>query len=245
MEPVEHVRVAIAGGTSTGKEGAIGVPILAAWNARKTCSTCSRPPAPTRDRETVARLLHRFYTRCAETDLPELHRLATTTETWWPQIHAFLTTGITNAGTEGTNRVIKTIGRDASGFRNPENQRLRTRTAATADTSTPLNFEEPVWAVAVIDNHTVVAGGPSGLITVRVNRELVHSERPLTQPWRPVIRQSSGAPGGHKAAAELPSSAHPHLVPWVTRAARQPDSSPSASREASPTWATSSANSAS
>ncbi|GAA3775365.1 hypothetical protein GCM10022225_74070 [Plantactinospora mayteni] len=37
----------------------------------------------------------------------------------------------TNAGSEGTNRVIKTIARDAHGFRNPENQRLRTRTATT------------------------------------------------------------------------------------------------------------------
>jgi hypothetical protein len=64
-------------------------------------------------------------------DLPELHRLATTIETWWPQIQAFLHTGITNAGSEGTNRVIKTIARDAYGFRNPVNQRLRTRTATT------------------------------------------------------------------------------------------------------------------
>ena len=39
--------------------------------------------------------------------------------------------GITNAGSEGTNRVIKTVARDAYGFRNPENQRLRTRTATT------------------------------------------------------------------------------------------------------------------
>ncbi|MGW5670393.1 transposase, partial [Micromonospora sp. NPDC003776] len=83
------------------------------------------------DREHVHQLLRRFYTRCAATELHELHRLATTIETWWPQIHAFLTTGITNAGSEGTNRVIKTVARDAYGFRNPENQRLRTRTATT------------------------------------------------------------------------------------------------------------------
>ncbi|MGW2937540.1 transposase, partial [Streptomyces sp. NPDC001156] len=55
--------------------------------------------------------------------------LATTVETWWPEILAFLHTGITNAGSEGTNRVIKTIARDAYGFRNPGNQRLRTRCA--------------------------------------------------------------------------------------------------------------------
>jgi hypothetical protein len=33
--------------------------------------------------------------------------------------------------TDSTNRVIKTIARDAYGFRNPENQRLRTRCATT------------------------------------------------------------------------------------------------------------------
>ncbi|WP_243707213.1 transposase [Micromonospora sp. KC606] len=49
----------------------------------------------------------------------------------WPQIHAFLTTGVTNAGSEGANRLTKTIARDADGFRNPENQRLRTRTVTT------------------------------------------------------------------------------------------------------------------
>ncbi|MFF8430412.1 transposase [Streptomyces sp. NPDC016566] len=69
--------------------------------------------------------------RCADADLPELQRLATTIETWRPEILAFLHTGITNAGSEGTNRVIKTIARDAYGFRNPGNQRLRTRCATT------------------------------------------------------------------------------------------------------------------
>jgi transposase len=79
----------------------------------------------------VHRLLRRFYTRCATSDLPELQRLTTTIETWWPQINALLTTGITNAGSEATNRVIKTVARDAYRFRNPENQRLRTHTATT------------------------------------------------------------------------------------------------------------------
>lgn len=50
---------------------------------------------------------------------------------WWPEILAFLQTGITNAGSEGTNRVIKTVARDAYGFRDPINQWLRTRYATT------------------------------------------------------------------------------------------------------------------
>nr|WP_245646614.1 transposase [Microtetraspora niveoalba] len=43
----------------------------------------------------------------------------------------FIQTGTTNAGSEGTDRVLKTVSRDAYGFRNPENQRLRTRCATT------------------------------------------------------------------------------------------------------------------
>jgi transposase len=38
-----------------------------------------------------------------------------------------LGTGITNAGTEGTNRLIKDAARIAFGFRNLENQRRRVR----------------------------------------------------------------------------------------------------------------------
>jgi transposase len=110
---------------------AIGAPILAAWNAKEDLLDLLAIARTQPNREHIHRLLHRFYARCAASDLPELHRLATTIETWWPQILAFIRTGITNAGSEGTNRVIKTLARDAYGFRNPENQRLRTRTATT------------------------------------------------------------------------------------------------------------------
>ena len=109
----------------------IGTPILTPWNTKEDLLDLLALARTQPDRQTVARLLHRFYARCATTDLLELHRLATTIETWWPEILAFLHTGITNAGSEGTNRVIKTVARDAYGFRNPENQRLRTRTATT------------------------------------------------------------------------------------------------------------------
>lgn len=82
-------------------------------------------------RNRIVELLTRFYESCAASGLPELKRLATTISTWWPEILAFIHTGITNAGSEGTNRVIKTIARDAYGFRNPDNQRLRTRCGTT------------------------------------------------------------------------------------------------------------------
>jgi transposase len=109
----------------------IGAPILAAWNAKEDLLDLLATARTEPNREDVADLLYRFYRRCAESGLPELERLATTVQTWWPEILAFIRTGITNAGSEGTNRVIKTVARDAFGFRNPVNQRLRTRCATT------------------------------------------------------------------------------------------------------------------
>jgi transposase len=111
--------------------GKLGADILTAWNAKEDLLDLLALARTQPDRRRVADLLHRFYHRCAHSGLPELERLATTVETWWPEIETFLHTGITNAGSEGTNRVIKTIARDAYGFRNPGNQRLRTRCATT------------------------------------------------------------------------------------------------------------------
>jgi transposase len=60
-----------------------------------------------------------------------MERPAGTVSTWWPEILAAITTGVTNAGSEGTNRVIKTDARCAFGRRDPANQRLRARAATT------------------------------------------------------------------------------------------------------------------
>jgi transposase len=49
-----------------------------------------------------------------------MERLATTVEPGGSELLAFPRTGVTNAASEGTNRVIKTIAGDAYGFRNPE-----------------------------------------------------------------------------------------------------------------------------
>ena len=59
-----------------------------------------------------------------------------TVEPWWPEIDAFIHTGITNATSEGINRVIKLVARNAFGFRNPTNQRLRSRCATIRATGT-------------------------------------------------------------------------------------------------------------
>jgi hypothetical protein len=49
----------------------------------------------------------------------------------WPEIQAFIHTGTSNARHEGLNRVIKLEARQAYGFPNPTNQRLRSRCATT------------------------------------------------------------------------------------------------------------------
>ena len=77
---------------------------------------------------------HTFYQWCADAQIPELTTLAETIETWWPAIEVFLTTGLTNARTEGTNRLIKQVKRAACGFRNRENYRRRVRLHCTRHT---------------------------------------------------------------------------------------------------------------
>ena len=52
-------------------------------------------------------------------------------EVWWPEVLGFVQTGVTNAGTEATNRTVKTAARRDYGFRNLENQRRRVRFACT------------------------------------------------------------------------------------------------------------------
>jgi HPt (histidine-containing phosphotransfer) domain-containing protein len=98
---------------------AIAAPITSAWHAKEDLRDLLALARTHSNREDIPDLLHRFYQRCANAGLPELERLAATVETWWPEILTFLHTGTTNAGSEGTNRVIKTITRDAYGFRNP------------------------------------------------------------------------------------------------------------------------------
>ncbi|MCP2623116.1 transposase, partial [Mycolicibacterium smegmatis] len=68
---------------------------------------------------------------CAACTVPEVIRLARTIETWQAPIIAALQTGLSNARTEGYNRIVKHVGRIAFGFRNPENQRRRVRWACT------------------------------------------------------------------------------------------------------------------
>ena len=74
-----------------------------------------------------AHRLHRFLSWCIDSQIPELLTLATTIDTWWPEINAFVTTGITNARTEGHNRLVKQVKRAGCGFRNRHNSARRIR----------------------------------------------------------------------------------------------------------------------
>ena len=79
----------------------------------------------------IAHRLFRFYDWCARVDIPEVTTLATTIEAWWPAVEAAITTGYSNARSEGYNRLAKHQGRNAFGFRNVENQRRRIRWSCT------------------------------------------------------------------------------------------------------------------
>jgi transposase len=108
--------------------------ILSAWIAkeelRELCATATRGG----HRHEIRDRLWAFYQWCADAQIPELTTLAETIETWWPAIEVFLSTGLTNARTEGTNRLIKQVKRAACGFRNRDNYRRRVRLHCTRHT---------------------------------------------------------------------------------------------------------------
>jgi transposase len=114
--------------------GEPGLTILKTWIAKEELRrllALAGTATHRADRSVISHRLYRFYTWCADAAIPELERLATTIQTWWPTIEALLHTKITNAKSEGYNRVVKLDARNAYGYRNPANQRLRTRCATT------------------------------------------------------------------------------------------------------------------
>ena len=105
--------------------------ILTAWIAKEELRALLATAKSGGIRHDVAHRLFRFNSWCANSDIPELERLASTIEAWWPEVLGFLQTNVTNAGTEATNRTVKTAARTAHGLRNLDNQRLRVRFACT------------------------------------------------------------------------------------------------------------------
>jgi len=105
--------------------------ILTAWIAKEELRALLATARTGGQRHDVGHRLHRFNSWCAGSGIPELERLAGTIEAWWPEVLGFLQTRVTNAGTEATNRTVKTAARTAYGFRNLDNQRRRVRFACT------------------------------------------------------------------------------------------------------------------
>lgn len=111
--------------------------ILTAWIAKEELRNLLALARTGAHHDQIRGRLFTFYAWCADTSIEELHTLASTVETWWPAIEAFIHSGVTNARTEGINRLIKQVKRSACGFRNPANSRRRirfhcTRTARAA-----------------------------------------------------------------------------------------------------------------
>jgi transposase len=69
--------------------------------------------------------LYCFYDAVLAANMPETTRLAETVQTWWPAIEAFLRLHVTNARTEGSNRIIKQLKRVGCGYRNQGNYERR------------------------------------------------------------------------------------------------------------------------
>jgi len=101
--------------------------ILSAYIAKEELRTLLSTVRLGGDPHLTRHRLHRFQAWCIDSNIPELIALAKTVDAWWPEINAFVLTGITNARTEGYNRLVKAVKRSACGFRNRENSARRIR----------------------------------------------------------------------------------------------------------------------
>ena len=86
---------------------------------------------------------YRFFAFCGATSVPEIHHLAETIETWQSPTILAITTGLSNARSEGYNRIVKHIGRIAFGFRNQDNQKRRIRYACTRKSRASTSHAKP------------------------------------------------------------------------------------------------------
>ncbi|HEY6425024.1 MAG TPA: ISL3 family transposase [Pseudonocardiaceae bacterium] len=101
--------------------------ILTAWITKEELRNLLALARTAPHRDQLRERLYVFYDWCAAANIDELSTLANTIETWWPAIEAFIQSGVTNARTEGINRLVKQVKRSACGFRNPANGHRRIR----------------------------------------------------------------------------------------------------------------------
>lgn len=91
-----------------------------------------------RDPARAAEAFYRWLAFCAESDVPELHRLARTLDSWRGELLArFHAPNVSNGPTEAINLLIKKIKRVGHGFRNFTNYRLRLLLHCGIDWQTP------------------------------------------------------------------------------------------------------------
>jgi transposase len=95
--------------------------IGAAWGVKERLRMLLTEREPSKIRWRLAD----FYDAAIDAAMPETTRLAQTIQTWWPAILVALTHDVSNARTEGFNRVIKQTKRVGCGYRSMENYQRR------------------------------------------------------------------------------------------------------------------------
>jgi transposase len=95
--------------------------VQAAWAVKERLRLLLAESEPSR----IRRRLADFYEAAVDAHLPEATRLAGTISTWWPAVLVALTHAVTNARTEGFNRIIKQTKRVGCGYRNMDNYQRR------------------------------------------------------------------------------------------------------------------------
>lgn len=105
--------------------------IAAAWIAKELLRDVLACTARGGLRHEITAALYAFYTFCAACSVLEIGKLAETISAWQEPMILAIQTGLSNARSEGFNRIVKHVGRIAFGFRTPENQRRRVRWACT------------------------------------------------------------------------------------------------------------------
>ncbi|MGD7708330.1 ISL3 family transposase [Microlunatus sp. Y2014] len=110
--------------------------IGAAWGVKERLRMLLAESEPSKIRWRLAD----FYEAAIDAAIPETIRLATTIQAWWPAVLVALTHQLTNARTEGFNRIIKQVKRAGCGYRNMINyeRRIMTHIAVT----------RPQWSAA-------------------------------------------------------------------------------------------------
>jgi transposase len=142
--------------------------LLATWIAKEELRYLLALARTQPARSEVSNRLFCFYDWCARADVPEVTTLAKTIEAWWPQILAFIDTGITNAATEGEQPPGQGRRPDRIWVPQPRQPAPQSTVAlqtddhqlAAARVRSPLKFEEPIirtqfrarWPVSGVAN---------------------------------------------------------------------------------------------